>query len=156
MRRRMYDHLLHLPLSYFGKFGTSDATSRLVTDAAQLQDGIRVLLGQTIQAPINAAMALGLALWIDWKLTLIIVLFIPPTFVVMRKLGTKVRRAMRAALQKSGSMLGQIESTLQGVRVVKSARAERFERRRYAGIMHGIVGEQLKMSRYEAITTPAM
>jgi len=156
LRRRMYDHVLRLPLAYFGKFGTSDATSRLVSDAAQLQDGIRVLLGQMIQAPISAAMSLGLALFINWKLTLVVILFLPAMFVVMRKLGTKVRRAMRAALQKSASMLGQIESTLQGVRVVKASRAERFERRRYGGIMSELVKEQLKMSRYEAITTPAM
>lgn len=156
MRRRLYDHLLHLPLSWFGRHGTSDATSRLVADAAQLQDGIRVLLGQTIQAPIIAAMCLGLALWIDWRLTLIIILFLPVAFGVMRKLGTKVRRAMRAALQKSASMLGQIESTLQGIRVVKGSRAERFERRRYAGIMRQLIDQQLRMSRYEAISTPAM
>lgn len=156
MRRRLYDHLLHLPLGWFGRHGTSDATSRLVADAAQLQDGIRVLLGQTIQAPIIAVMCLGLALWIDWRLTLIIILFLPIAFGVMRKLGTKVRRAMRAALQKSASMLGQIESTLQGIRVVKGSRAERFERRRYAGIMRQLIDQQLRMSRYEAISTPAM
>ena len=156
IRRRMYDHLLHLPLGWFGKFGTSDATSRLVADAAQLQDGIRVLLGQTIQAPIVAVMCLGLAFWIDWRLTLIIVICLPVAFAVMKKLGTKVRRAMRAALQKSASMLGQIEATLQGIRVVKGSRAERFERRRYSGIMDQLIQEQLRMSRYEALSTPAM
>lgn len=156
MRRHMYDHVLHMPLAWFGRFGTSDVTSRLVNDAAQLQDGFRILLGQTIQAPIFAVASLGLAFWIDWRLTLLIVLFFPAAFWVMRKLGTKVRRAMRAALQKSASMLGQIESTLQGVRVVKSSRAERFERRRYGRIMSQLIREQLRMSRYEAITTPAM
>lgn len=156
IRRRMYDHLLHLPLGWFGRFGTSDATSRLVSDAAQLQDGIRVLLGQTIQAPIVAVMCLGLAFWIDWRLTLIIVVCLPVAFAVMKKLGTKVRRAMRAALQKSASMLGQIEATLQGIRVVKGSRAERFERRRYSGIMDQLITEQLRMSRYEALSTPAM
>jgi len=156
IRRRMYDHVLRLPLAYFGKFGTNEATSRLVSDAALLQDGIRVILGQMIQAPISAVMSLSLALWVNWKLTLVVILFLPPMFMIMRKLGTKVRRTMRAALQKSARMLGQIESTLQGVRVVKASRAERLERRRYSGIMSELVKEQLKMSRYEAITTPMM
>jgi ABC-type multidrug transport system fused ATPase/permease subunit len=53
-------------------------------------------------------------------------------------------------------MLGQVESTLQGVRVVKSARAERFERRRYGEIMNEIRRQQIKLSKYEAFTTPAM
>ena len=44
-------------------------------------------------------------------------------------------------------MLGQIEGTLIGIRVVKAASAERFERRRYAQIMERLVNEQLKMAR---------
>ncbi|MDW8262569.1 MAG: ABC transporter ATP-binding protein [Phycisphaerales bacterium] len=156
LRRHVYDHLLHLPMSYFGRSGTSESTSRLMNDAALLQDGVRVLLGQLIQSPISIVMSLGLALWINWKLTLVIMLFIPPAFVIMKKLGTKVRRATRAALQKSAAMLGQIESTLGGVRVVKAAQAERFERRRYARIMQGIRREQVRLSRYEAATTPIM
>jgi ABC-type multidrug transport system fused ATPase/permease subunit len=53
-------------------------------------------------------------------------------------------------------MLGQIEGTLVGIRVVKSATAERFERRRYNGIMQKLREEQLKMARYEAWATPTM
>src|SRR5439155_24484302 len=74
----------------------------------------------------------------------------------IRKFGKKMRRASRAAMQRSSDMLGQIEGTLIGIRVVKSARAERFERRRYNGIMSKLRSEQLKMARYEAWATPTM
>lgn len=156
IRRRMYDHVLHIPMAYWGQKGTSDITSRLVQDAAGLQDGFKVLLGQAIQEPIKAAMALGLALYLDWRLTLIIIVFAPLMAAVIKKFGKKMRRSMRAALAKSAHMLGQIESTLVGIRVVKGANAERFERRRYKGIMSQLVTEQVKMSRYEALATPAM
>src|SRR5438094_3850573 len=56
----------------------------------------------------------------------------------------------------SSHMLGQIESTLIGIRVVKGANAERFERRRYGKIMAVLQIELLKMARYEAYATPAM
>jgi len=156
IRRRMYDHVLHIPMAYWGQKGTSDITSRLVQDAAGLQDGFKVLLGQAIQEPIKAAMALSLALYLDWRLTLVIIIFAPLMVTVIKKFGKKMRRAMRSALAKSAHMLGQIESTLIGIRVVKGANAERFERRRYKGIMSELVVEQVKMSRYEALATPAM
>ncbi len=156
MRVKTYDHLLHLPLGYFGQYGTSDVTSRLMGDAAGLQDCLKILLGQCIQEPIKAAMALGLAMIIDWRLTLIIIFCAPLMAYVVKKLGKKVRRSMRTALQKNASLLGQLESTLSGIRVVKGARAERWERRRYSHLMDGLVVEQLRMSRYEALTTPTM
>ncbi len=156
LRRKLYDHVLHLPLRFFGSQGTSDVTSRLTGDAQVLQDGFKNILGQSIQEPIRAGMAFGLALILSWKLTLFIVLFAPLAVVVIRKFGKKMRRAARKALQNSSSMLGQIEGTLIGVRVVKAHSAERFERRRYRQIMADLVREQLRMGRIDAFNQPVM
>src|SRR5437762_2918743 len=139
-------------MSHFGKRGTSEITSRLVQDSIALEAGFKTVLGQTIQQPIVAAMALALAFWTNWKLTLVIIVFGPLMGLIIQKFGKKMRRASRAALQKSSSMLGQIQATLNGIRVVKAACAERFERRRYRGIMSHLVAEQLRMSRIDAVS----
>ncbi|HEX8913843.1 MAG TPA: ABC transporter ATP-binding protein, partial [Humisphaera sp.] len=156
VRRKVYDHILHVPMSHFGRHGTTDVTSRLVQDSMALEVGFKTVLGQSIQQPIVAGMAFGVALWTSWQLTLVIVLFAPLMGAVIQKFGKKMRRAARGAMQKNASMLGQIEGTLAGVRVVKAAGAERWERRRYRGIMRGLVHEQLRMSRLEAAGSPIM
>ena len=156
IRRKLYDHVLHLPVGFFSLKGSSDLTSRLVQDAQGLETGFKTVLGQSIQEPIKAAMYFGLALWSDWRLTLFIVLFAPVMVAMIRKFGKKMRRASRKALQNSSTMLGQIDATLAGIRVVKSASAERFERRRYRGIMSGLIGEQVKMSRIDAFSAPTI
>jgi ABC-type multidrug transport system fused ATPase/permease subunit len=156
IRRKLYDHVLHIPVGFFGLKGTSDVTSRLVQDAQGLQDGFKTVLGQTIQEPIKAAFAFGLALWFDWRLTMFIVLFGPLMFAIIKKFGKKMRRASRKALQSSATMLGQLDASLAGVRVVKAAGAERHERRRYTRIMDGLVREQLKMSRIDAMSAPIL
>jgi ATP-binding cassette, subfamily B, bacterial MsbA len=156
IRRHLYHHVLHVPMRFFSLNGTSDVTSRLVQDSQGLQDGFKVVLGQSIQEPIKAAFTFGLSLWLNWKLTLYIVLFAPIMAAVIKKFGKKMRRASRVAFQKSSAMLGQIEGTLSGIRVVKAANAERFERRRYTGILQLLRAEQFKMARYEAYATPSM
>ena len=156
IRKRLYDHTLHLPLPYFGSHGTSDVTSRLVSDAQGLQDGFKTILGQAIAEPIKAAFTLIPAAYYSWQLTLFIILFAPLMGAVIKKFGKKVRRASRAAMESSSDMLGQIEGTLAGIRVVKSATAERFERRRYGSIIHSLHQDHLKMARYEAYSTPTM
>ncbi|MBC8105640.1 MAG: ABC transporter ATP-binding protein [Anaerolineae bacterium] len=156
IRRHLYDHVMRIPLTFFGLSGTSDVTSRLVQDSQVLQAGFKSILGQSVQEPIKAAFAFALAVWIDWRLTIFIIIFAPIMAVTIKKFGKKMRRASRAALQQSSTMLGQIEGTLTGIRVVKAASAERFERRRYAKIMDLLKVDQLKMARYEALATPAM
>jgi subfamily B ATP-binding cassette protein MsbA len=156
IRRQLYDRVLHTPLQFFGTSGTSDVTSRLVSDSAILQDGFKQVLGQTIQEPIKAAMAMGVALTLSWRLTLFIVLFAPVMALIVKKFGKKMRRASRAALQSSSSMLGQIEGTLIGIRVVKGANAERFERRRYMRVMGKLILEQMRMSKIDAFSAPVL
>ena len=156
VRRKVYDHLLHVPLSHFGKHGTSDVTSRLVQDSMALEVGFKTVLGQSVQQPIIAGMAFAVSLYTSWKLTLVIVLFAPLMAVVIQKFGKKMRRAAHGAMMKNASMLGQIEGTLTGIRVVKASGSERWERRRYRGIMRGLVREQLRMSRLEAAGSPIM
>jgi len=156
IRRRLYDHVLHVPLSHFGMKGTSDVTSRLTQDAQNLNEGFKSVLGQAIQEPIKMAAAFGLALFTSWKLTAIIVCAAPIMIFVIRKFGKKMRRTSRRAMLSSAVMLGQIEGSLLGIRVVKGASAERFERRRYGRIMWKLVDQQLRMSRIDAFTEPTM
>jgi subfamily B ATP-binding cassette protein MsbA len=67
-----------------------------------------------------------------------------------------MRRASRKAMQESSTMLGQVEGTLTGIRVVKASRTERFERRRYRGIMNGLLAHQVRMSRIDAMSSPIL
>jgi ATP-binding cassette, subfamily B, bacterial MsbA len=139
IRRQLYDHVLHVPLAHFGEQGTSDVTSRLVQDSLILTDGVKQIVGQTIQEPIKVVMALGWRCFESWQLTLFIIAFGPVMALVVSKFGKKMYRASRRQLKKSATMLGQLQATLQGIRVVKAAGAERFERRRYRNIMDGLV-----------------
>jgi ABC-type multidrug transport system fused ATPase/permease subunit len=156
IRRRLYDRVLHVPMSHFNLRGASDVTSRLTQDAQELVQGFKTVLGQSIQEPIKVALAFGLALVVSWKLTIFIVVFGPVMFLFIRKLGKKMRRASRKAMINSASMLGQIEGSLIGIRVVKGASAERFERRRYGKIMAKLVAEQLRMARLDAFSGPTI
>jgi subfamily B ATP-binding cassette protein MsbA len=156
IRRRLYDHVLHAPMGFFGASGTSDVTSRILGDCLGLQDGFTTILGNSIQMPINAIMAAGVALWISWKLTLFIVLVAPVMIGVIRKFGKKMRRASRGAMQSSSVLMGQLGATLNGIRVVKGANAERFERRRFKQILGDLSRKQLHMSRLDAISSPVM
>ena len=50
---------------------------------------------------------------------------------MIKKFGKKMRRASRAALQSQHACSGRSRARSTGIRVVKAASAERFERRRY-------------------------
>jgi subfamily B ATP-binding cassette protein MsbA len=138
IRRRLYDHVLHAPMGFFGTEGTSDVSSRILGDCLGLQDGFTTILGTSIQ------------------MTLFIIFVAPVMLGVIRKFGKKMRRASRGAMQSSSVLMGQLAATLTGIRVVKGANAERFERRRFKQILNELNRKQLHMSRLDAISSPVM
>ena len=154
LRRDAYDHVLRVPMSYFGKVGTGDVTSRIVGDAAQLQQGFATLLGPAVQQPVMGLAAFAVALWLDWRLTLFVIAFAPVMGVLLQKFGKKMRRMSKKSLANNAELLGQIEATLGGIRVVKANVAERHESGRLKAILDRLLRYQLKLVKYDALSAP--
>lgn len=156
LRRRMYDRVVQLPTSYFAQKGTSDLMSRLTQDTNTLTDGVAMAFGKAVQEPIKAAGAFGLAMWLDWKLCLLIVVSMPALGLIINKFSKHMRKASRRTLENWSTMLAIINETLQGVRVVKAYSAEGYERRRFARINKKLLKEQVKLNHYNALSRPTI
>jgi len=156
LRRRMYDRVVQLPTSYFAQKGTSDLMSRLTQDTNTLTDGVSMALGKAVQEPIKAVGALSVALYIDWKMCLLVVLSMPVLGIIIRKFSKRMRRASRGALESWAAMLAIINETLIGVRVVKAYSAEGFERRRFARINKKLLKEQGRLCHYGSLSRPVI
>jgi ATP-binding cassette, subfamily B, bacterial MsbA len=156
LRRRMYDRVVQLPTSYFAQKGTSDLMSRLTQDTNTLTDGVSMAFGKAIQEPVKAVGAFALAMSLDWRLTLMIVVATPILALIIRKFSKRMRRAGRKALENWSKMLGIINETLIAARVVKAYSAEGFERRRFARVNRALVDEQNRMAHYSSMSRPTI
>jgi len=155
MRRRMYSQVMRMPMVHFTR-NVSDTMSRFVQDTQDVFRGIRVLFGKTVREPLKAIGVLGLAFWLDWRLTVVMVVLAPVAIIIIRKMGRKIRRANRRLLQGYAKMLGALESTLTGMRVVKGYTMEGYERRRLFQIDRHMLKQQLRMARIDALMSPLM
>ncbi len=152
----LYNRIVQLPTSFFARRGTSDVTSRLTGDAATLTDGVQMAFGKAVQEPVKAAGALFAALYIDWKLTLMMLLSMPLLGLLISKFSKHMRKASRRALENSSSMLAIINETLIGARVVKAYSAEGYERRRYSTAGKRLLKQQMKLNHYNALSRPVV
>jgi len=70
MRKRVHAHIELLPVKYFDSMKTGQLISRIMRDA----EGVRNLVGtglvQLSSGLMTASMALGVLLWLNWKMTL--------------------------------------------------------------------------------------
>ncbi len=156
IRDAAYAKALQLPLGYFAREGTSDTASRFISDTGELGRGQITLFGKTLVEPGKLVASLVLALLLDWKLTLLACVAGPPVFLLLRRLGKLMRRASKRALEGYSSMLGRLEETLVGLRVVKAYTMEGAERARFRQVNRQLYRQQKRIAAIDAGTSPAV
>ena len=154
LRCENYNVVLHLPTTFFSEKGVSDATSRFIQDTNELARGQNTLFGKTMVEPAKAAASFAIALWGSWELTLLVLLAGPPAFLLIRRLGKKMHKASKRALESWSLLLAVLTETLLGVRVVKAYTMEGAERRRFFRVNRQLLKQQMRKERLDAMTGP--
>ena len=155
MRCENYNKVLHLPITFFNE-NLSDATSRFVQDTNELARGQNTLLGKTMVEPAKLVASVIMALCFSWQLTLLALIAGPPSLLMIKRLGKKMHKASRKALESWSMMLAVLNETLQGIRVVKAYTMEGSERRRFFRTNRQLVQQQNHKERLDAATSPVV
>ncbi len=106
IRVQIYTHLQSLSLRFFGDNRTGEIVSRITNDTALLQSAITEDLVALLRQGLTLVGAVILLFWLDWRLTLIILLGVPFITLTMVWLGRKIRRESKA-VQDALAQIGQ-------------------------------------------------
>jgi subfamily B ATP-binding cassette protein MsbA len=127
MRKDVEAHVMRLPISYFDSTKTGILISRIMSDA----EGIRNLVGtglvQLTGSIVTAAIALGVLLYLNWKLTLVTIVILAAFGGGMATAFNRLRPLFRERGQINAEVTGRLSESLGGVRIVKSYTAEKRE-----------------------------
>lgn len=156
LRRTLFGRVMHLPLRAVMAQGSGDAISRIVNDPQQLGAGFTALLGKTVAQVTKGLAAFFAALVINWKLTVVAMFVAPILYTIIRKLGKRIRRAARAALQSQADLYGAAAEAIQGLRVVKVHTNERYECGRFHRINKRVLYELLRVRYARALASPVV
>ncbi|MBC7833633.1 MAG: ABC transporter ATP-binding protein [Phycisphaerales bacterium] len=173
VRREAFRHVVQLPLktvlasgqpgglpgvpavstgAYTG--GATDAISRIVYDSATLGSGLSALLSRGVAQTTKGAAALITAFVLDWRLAMIALTVAPVLAAVIRKLGKRIKRASRSALEGQASMYRASSEALAGLRVVKVSTTENAEVARFRRINDQVVRQELRARTARALASP--
>ncbi|MDB1125273.1 ABC transporter ATP-binding protein [Vibrio algarum] len=151
MRSVLFDRVLKLPRSYFDSKPTGVTLSRLTSDLETIGDSFVQSIVGLVKDSINTIALLIMMLFIDWQLTLIVLIIMPPVMY----LTMYVRNRLRALYQITRSALargiGFLQEALLGVKTVQLYRAEEEVERKYKGFTDEFLKAQMKANKYDAI-----
>ena len=155
-RSRLVHRLLQARLEHLLWTGYADFINRVTQDVTLLCKGFAAILGKALAKILNGAVAVAVAFWLDWRLTLIALIGTPVIAVMMRKFGKGIRRASKRLMSQRGRMMAMLNEALGGIRVVKVHHGEGYERRRFARINRSLFTEEMRLRRVRALSSPVV
>ena len=154
IRLEVFQHAIHLPLGEVNRQGPAEFTSRVLRDTNDLRGGFESLTSKTLAQVTKGLAAFVAALIFDWRLVIVSIVVGPVLGIVLRKTGKSIRRGSRGSLEAGEVLLRTTNESLQGLRAVKTARAEREAVRRFNRSNHEALSQELRMRRARALAGP--
>ncbi|MBT7351398.1 MAG: ABC transporter ATP-binding protein [Phycisphaerae bacterium] len=156
IRKRIFDHVLHLPLSRVVQQGPSEYISRIIRDTAALEAGFIALLGKSVAQLTKGLAALGVAVIFDWTIVVVALIVGPILGIVLRKLAKRIRRGSHGSLVAQQDLLQLSNERVQGLRAVKTSTAESLASSHFDEVNKEVVRHELKMRTAKAMSSPIM
>ena len=128
LREEVQGHLIRLPVRYFDSTKSGVLVSRVMNDP----EGIRNLIGtgliQLTGGILSAVAALGVLLYLNWKLTLASVVFLAFFGAGMSLAFKRLRPIFRERSIITAEVTGRLTETIGGIRLIKVYTAEDREK----------------------------
>ena len=131
MRKELFSKTLHFPLKYYDKVPIGITLSRLTSDMESLSESFASGILNLIADSIKTIALLSYLFFLNWKLTLVVLIVLPPIILVITYLRKKIRIAFnitRSSLAQSASYL---QESLSGIKTIQLYSAEEETFRKY-------------------------
>jgi subfamily B ATP-binding cassette protein MsbA len=154
LRQTVFHHLESLPLSYFTNHRTGDISSHVTNDVTVLQTSLTNNVLPLLSQLVLLLGSIALAAYINWQLTLIVLLVGPPAGWIATWLSGKIRHATVGVQRGLGDASVVLDEVLGDPRVVKAFAREDFEARRFDHAMQRSLRQGLRRAWAQSAMAP--
>lgn len=143
LRQRLFDRLIHLPLTKLGEFKTGGIISRLSGDVDNVTGLVQLAVISPGVAGLRVVLTIVALYVLSWRLALAVTVLVPPIAAISVLWMRRVRPIYRSIREDHAQVDARVAETFGGIRVVRAFRREAFEQRAYAVGHHTIIRKRL-------------
>jgi subfamily B ATP-binding cassette protein MsbA len=124
LRKKMYNKVLRLPLSFFTDARKGDVMTRISNDVQEIEVSVMSSLTMLFRDPLYILIFVIYLFITSYQLTLFALLLLPVSGWLIGKTSRTLRSSSFVGQQYLGKLLSVVEETLTGLRIVKGFNAE--------------------------------
>ena len=131
MRNDLYAHILSMPRSFFDQRPIGVILTRLTSDMEALNDSLAIGVLSIFTDFLKTIALLILLIILSWKLTLVVLLILPPIYFVSNFLRSRLRHYYNLTREALADATGYLQECLNGVKTIQLYAAEAKVRKQF-------------------------
>lgn len=156
LRVALFNNLLTLPNRYFDNHNSGHLISRITYNVTMVTGAATDAIKVVVREGMTVVFLFATLLWMNWKLTLVMVAILPVIGLMVTNTSKKFRKQSKNIQTSMGDVTHVTSEAIQGYRVVRSFGGEDYEKQRFLEASEENKSKQLKMVRTGAVYTPSL
>ncbi len=156
IRNKVWRHVLGLPVAFFDEEESGELMSRILQDTGVIKSLITDHLITFFTSILTVIGAIAILIYIDWKMTLILLISVPVTLAIMFPIGRKMSKVAKSTQDEVATFSAQLGRVLQNIRLVKYSQSEPKEQLHGEQQVARIYSFYLKEAKLVAVLSPVM
>ena len=125
IRREIFAKIVSLPVGFFSNERKGDIMQRATGDVAEVENSVMASLDMFVKNPVLIIVYIASMFYISLELTVFAFVMLPIAGSLIGRVGKSLKRQSSEGQAKMGLLLGILEETIGGLRVVKAFNAEK-------------------------------
>lgn len=156
LRNQLYRHLQTLDIGFYDRNRTGDLMSRVTSDVGMLQQLVSSGMMSVVTDMVTFIAVALYMLWMDWQLTLIILVTFPLMIATTRFFSKRIRAAFKKIQESVAEVTNHLQDTLSSIRLMKSFATEDYESKRFAERSGTNMSSNLAAVKLRAVYEPTI
>src|SRR5690606_13512973 len=162
VRANVIEHLLQtisekvrlLHLGYFSHERKGDVMSRITNDVLEVENSVVNSLKVAFREPATIIIYFAVLFCTSWELTLFTIVFLPVSGFIISEVAKRLKKKARETQESLGSIVGIVDETLSGMRVIKAFNARDFVVNKFGKEVNRYARLNVSMARKNELASP--
>ncbi|ELB2058728.1 lipid A ABC transporter ATP-binding protein/permease MsbA [Vibrio parahaemolyticus] len=154
VRRMVFNHFMHMPVSYFDKEKTGNLLSRITYDSEQVSAATSQALVSIVREGASIIGLLVLMFYNSWQLSLVLFAVAPVVAWGIGVVSKRFRKISKNMQTMMGNVTASAEQMLKGHKVVLSYGGQDIERQRFDKVSNQMRQQSMKLVTAQAAANP--
>ena len=154
IRRKIFSHFMHMPVSFFDKEQTGALLSRITYDSEQVSAATSKALVSIVREGASIIGLLTLMFWNSWQLSLVLFAVAPLVAWAISIVSKRFRKISKNMQTSMGHVASSAEQMLKGHKVVLTYGGQDLEKQRFDKVSNQMRQQSMKLITAQAAANP--